>query len=203
MEEVGITDVIQSGAHCIFLSDREIEILRDNHISVLHCPKSNLKIGAGVANVPKLINSNVNVCLGTDGQASNNKLDIIEEIAIEVLIHKGIQKNPALIPSHDAIRMATVNASHLFPDNVYSGTLAENTPADLAVIDLDTISTTPIINPVSHLTYAIGRENVTMTVVDGVILYDNGDFPLMDVSMVKEKARKATEGIFERTEKRN
>lgn len=203
MDEAGITDVIQSGAHCIFLSEREIEILRDNQISVLHCPKSNLKIGAGIADIPKLITSNVNVCIGTDGQASNNKLDIIEEIAIEVLIHKGIQKNPALIPSHEAIRMATTNTCHLFPKGVYSGTLAENTPADIAVINLDSICTTPIINPVSHLTYAIGRENISMTVVDGVILYHNGEFPLMDVSKIKENARKATEGIFKRTEEQN
>ncbi|MHA1969961.1 MAG: amidohydrolase [Candidatus Hodarchaeales archaeon] len=145
LEKIGILDRIGSAAHCIYLSDAEIDLLRKYNITVLHCPKSNLKIGAGIANIPKLLKSNVNVCLGTDGQASNNKLDMFEEIAMEVLLHKGINKNPLLIPSHQAIKMATVNASKLFPRDVYSGTLEENTRADIAIIDMDVITTTPVI----------------------------------------------------------
>lgn len=200
MEEIGTLDTIQSAAHCIHLSDHEIELLRKYNISVLHCPKSNMKIGAGLADVPKLLKSNINVCLGTDGQANNNKLDMIEEMAFEVLIHKGFRKDPTLLPSHEVIRMATVRASQLFPKGVYSGTLTEETPADLTVINLDSIQTTPIINPISHLTYAIGRENVEMTVVDGAILYLDGEFPTLDKSEIKEKARKAIANILEKKE---
>ena len=201
MEKLGVLDVIRGAAHCIYLTERERKILHKNQSCVLHCPKSNLKIGAGIANIPELIRSKVNVCLGTDGQASNNKLDMIEEIAMEVLIHKGINRDPTLTPSHEVIRMATINASQLFPKGVYSGTLDEGTSADLAVINLDSIPTTPIINPVSHLTYAIGRENVIMTIVDGEILYHEGKFPTLDSEHIKEQARNATENIIARTEK--
>ncbi len=201
MEELGVLDVIRGAAHCIFLTQKERKILQKNQNFVLHCPKSNLKIGAGIANIPELIKSKVNVCLGTDGQASNNKLDMIEEMAMEVIIHKGIQRDPTLTPSHEVIRMATTNASQLFPKGVYSGTLTKGTSADLTIINLDSIPTTPIINPVSHLTYAIGRENVVMTIVDGEILYHEGKFPTIDSEQIKEKARKATENIIERTEK--
>ncbi|UCE14258.1 MAG: amidohydrolase [Candidatus Heimdallarchaeota archaeon] len=200
MEEIGVLDTIQSAAHCIHLSDQEIELLRKHNISVLHCPKSNMKIGAGLADVPKLLKSDVNVCLGTDGQASNNKLDMIEEMAFEVLIHKGFGRDPTLIPSHEVIRMATAQASQLFPKGVYSGTLAEGTSADLTIINLDSIQTTPVINPVSHLTYAIGRENVEMTVVDGTILYLDGEFPTLDTIEIKEKAEKAIGNILDKTE---
>ncbi|MHA2305268.1 MAG: amidohydrolase [Candidatus Hodarchaeales archaeon] len=198
LEKIGILDRIGSAAHCIYLSEAEIDLLRKYNITVLHCPKSNLKIGAGIANIPKLLESNVNVCLGTDGQASNNKLDMFEEIAMEVLLHKGINKNPLLIPSHQAIKMATVNASKLFPKEIYSGTLEENTRADIAIIDMDVITTTPVINPVSHLTYVVGRENVVMTIVDGVILYYNNEIMALNIKEIKEKSQNITEKLLEK-----
>lgn len=198
MEEIGVLDRIGSAAHCIFLSDNEIKLLHKHNTNVLHCPKSNLKIGAGIANVPKLLKANVNVCLATDGQASNNKLDMFEEMAMEVLLHKGINKDPLLIPSHQVVKMATVNASKLFPRNIYSGTLEESTRADIAIIDFDSIATTPVINPVSHITYTVGRENVSMTVVDGMILYVNDEFKTLNVQEIKEKAQKTTDILLDK-----
>ncbi len=198
MEEIGVLDRITSAAHCIFLSDNEIKLLRKHNTTVLHCPKSNLKIGAGIANIPKLLESNVNVCLGTDGQASNNKLDMFEEIAMEVLLHKGINRNPLLIPSYQAIKMTTVNASELFPMGIYSGTLDQGSKADIAIIDFDSIATTPVINPVSHVSYTVGRENISMTIVDGMILYINGEFKTLNVQEIKEKAQKTTDNLLDK-----
>jgi 5-methylthioadenosine/S-adenosylhomocysteine deaminase len=199
MEKEGLLDQIGSGAHCIHLSDTEIALLKKHNISVLHCPKSNLKIGAGIANVSKLLESSVNVCLGTDGQASNNKLDMIEEIAMEVLLHKGIHQNPTILPSHEVLRMATVNASQLFPKDIYSGTLEENTRADIIVFDLDSVSTTPVINPISHVTYAVGRENVVMTIVDGQLLYLEKKLLTMNLEEIKKKAQQATDLLINKT----
>ncbi len=199
MEKEGLLDQIGSAAHCIHLSDSEMALLKKHNISVLHCPKSNLKIGAGIANVPKLLDSGVNVCLGTDGQASNNKLDMIEEIAMEVLLHKGIQQNPTILPSHEVIRMATTNASQLFPKRVYSGTLEENTRADVVVFDLDSVFTIPIINPISNLTYAIGRENVVMTIVDGQVLYQDNKLLTLDLEEIKKKSQQVTDLLMEKT----
>jgi 5-methylthioadenosine/S-adenosylhomocysteine deaminase len=196
MEKIGVLNAIGSAAHCVFLSDNEMNLLNQYDISVLHCPKSNLKIGAGVANVPALIKSNVNVCLGTDGQASNNKLDMIEEIALEVLIHKGVQNDPLLISSQEALKMATVNASALFPKSGYSGTLEKETRADITIIDFDSVFTTPVINPLSHLTYAISRQNVSLTIVDGEILYNKGVYPTLNLEVILDRCQKITEKLM-------
>ncbi len=193
MEEIGVLDTINSAAHCVFLSKKEIDLLNKYKISILHCPKSNAKIGAGIAEIPKLIEKKSNICLGTDGQASNNKLDMMEEMAFEALIHKAIHKDPTLMANSTILRMATSNASSLFPQESYRGTLEENTPADLVVIDLDSPTTTPIIDPVSHLCYAAGREQVVMTVINGSIVYQNGKYLTLDIDTVRKKAQSATD----------
>ncbi|MCK4848540.1 MAG: amidohydrolase [Candidatus Heimdallarchaeota archaeon] len=196
MEEIGVLDIINSAAHCIHLSQNEIDLLKKYKVNVLHCPKSNAKIGSGFANIPHLLKEGVNVCLATDGQASNNKLDMFEEMAFEVLIHKAVHKDPTVIETADVLRMTTSNASSLFPEKSYSGTLEVNTPADLVVIDLNSPSTTPIIDPVSHLCHAVGREQVVMTVVNGSILYHKGNFLTLDIDKVKKEAQKVTDRLI-------
>jgi len=196
MEEIGVLDIINSAAHCIHLSQNEIDLLKKYNVNVLHCPKSNAKIGSGIANIPHLLKEGVNVCLGTDGQASNNKLDMFEEMAFEVLIHKAVHKDPTIIKTEDVLRMTTCNASSLFPENSYSGTLEANTQADLVVIDLNSPSTTPIIDPVSHLVHAVGREQVVMTVVNGSILYHNGNFLTLDIEKIKKESQRVTDRLI-------
>jgi len=196
MEEIGVLEIINSAAHCIHLSQNEIDLLKKYNVNVLHCPKSNAKIGSGIANIPRLLKESVNVCLGTDGQASNNKLDMFEEMAFEVLIHKAVHKDPTIIGTADVLRMTTCNASSLFPEKSYSGTLEVNTQADMVVIDLDSPSTTPIIDPVSHLAHAVGREQVVMTVVNGSILYHNGNFLTLDINKVRKEAQRVTDRLI-------
>jgi 5-methylthioadenosine/S-adenosylhomocysteine deaminase len=196
MDKIGVLDTINSAAHCVFLSKAEIDLLNKYNVSVLHCPKSNAKIGAGIADIPKLNEKKVNICLGTDGQASNNKLDMIEEMAFEALIHKAIHKDPILMPNNTILQMATCNASYLFPQNVYTGTLEVNSPADLVVIDLDSPMTTPVIDPVSHLCYAIGREQIAMTVINGSIVYQDTNFLTLDINKVRNEAQKATDRMI-------
>jgi len=191
LDSLGLFDVTKKAAHCIWISENEINLLKEHNVSVLHCPKSNAKVGAGIADVPKLLKNDINVCIGTDGSASNNKLDMIEEMAFTALIHKAAKGNPTVVPSSAVLKMATVNGSQLFPDGIYAGTLEAGTPADIAVIDLGSIATTPIINPDSHLTYSISRSNVVMTVVDGEILYLNGELLSMDIEKIKDKAQQA------------
>jgi len=196
MEEIGVLNIINSAAHCIHLSQNEIDLLKKYNVNVLHCPKSNAKIGSGIANIPHLLKEGVNVCLGTDGQASNNKLDMFEEMAFEVLIHKAVHKDPTVIKTADVLRMTTSNASSLFPMNSYSGTLEVNTQADMVVIDLDSPSTTPIIDPVSHLAHAVGREQVVLTVVNGSILYHNGNFLTLNIDKVKKETQRITDRLI-------
>ncbi len=198
LESIGVLESITAAAHCIFTSNKEKELLKKYNISVLHCPKSNLKIGAGIAEIPEYLRKGINVCLGTDGQASNNKLDMIEELAFEVLLHKGINNDPTLISAQEAFQLATCNGSQLFPKGIYAGTLETGTKADITVIDLDSIHTSPIINPISHLTYSIGRENVKMTIVDGQILYKDGEFSTLNIEEIKDQAQKTSDRLVEK-----
>ena len=196
MEEIGVLDLINGAAHCTYLSQNEINLLKKYNVNALHCPKSNAKIGSGFADIPKLLQEGVNVCLATDGQASNNKLDMFEEMAFEVLIHKGVHKDPTIVETADVLRMTTCNASSLFPENSYAGTLEVGTPADIVVVDLDSHTTTPIINPVSHLCHAVGREQVAMTVINGSILYHEGNFLTLDIKKVREEVQKTADRVI-------
>ena len=196
IESIGVLDVIDSAAHCIHVSKSEVELLKKYNVNVLHCPKSNAKIGAGIANIPNYIKNGVNVCLGTDGPASNNKHDMIEEMAFEAIIHKAHQMDPTIIDTSDILKMSTINASPLFPNNSYKGTLEVNSPADLIVIDFDSPATIPVIQPESHLCYAVGREQVTMTVVDGSIVYHDGRFLPLDIEKIKKETQKITDRLL-------
>ncbi len=199
MEKIGVLDTINSAAHCVHLSDGEYEILKKYNVNALHCPKSNAKIGTGVADTPRFLKEGINICLATDGQASNNKLDMFEEMSFEALIQKAFHKDSTVVTSTDVVKMTTSNASALFPQNSYSGTLLENTRADLIVLDLDSPATTPVIDPVSHLCYAIGRDNVVMTVVDGSIVYHEGKFMTLDIEKIKDEAQRVTDRLLETT----
>ena len=123
---------------------------------------------------------------------------MFEEMAFEVLIHKAIHQDPTIVNTADVIKMATCNAQPIFPNNSYVGTLEENTPADIVVIDLDSPNTTPVIDPVSHICHAVGREQVKMTVVDGSIVYHNGQFLTLDVNEVKNNAQRITDRLLDR-----
>jgi 5-methylthioadenosine/S-adenosylhomocysteine deaminase len=121
-------------------------------------------------------------------------------MSFEALIHKAVYRDPTVVTSTDVVRMTTCNASALFPQNSYSGTLLENTPADLVVLDLNSPGTTPVIDPISHLCYAIGRDNVVMTVIDGSIVYQDGKFLTLNIEKVQDEAQKVTDRLLRVTQ---
>jgi 5-methylthioadenosine/S-adenosylhomocysteine deaminase len=191
-------------AHCIYIDDRDRELLAKNKTLVLSCPQSNLKIAAGVCNIPELLKRGVSVCLGTDGQASNNNLDVLEEVTLTALIHKGLHNDPTLIDASTALKTVTVNSSNIFPEGVYSGVIKTGSPADLIIADLSRVNTVPIINPLSNFVYASNGSNIVLTACNGKILYENGLFTTLSIEELKIKAQKITErmiqasGILER-----
>jgi 5-methylthioadenosine/S-adenosylhomocysteine deaminase len=117
-------------------------------------------------------------------------------MAFEAIIHKGYHQDPTIVASSDVLKMTTCNASSLFPNNSYMGTLEVNSPADLIVIDLDSPTTTPIINPESHLCHAVGREQVAMTIVNGSIVYHNGKFLTLDIESIKQETQRITDRLL-------
>ncbi len=173
MEECGIFRNPTTAAHCVWLTDEDIEILKKNNVTVVHNPVSNLKLASGVAEIPKLLEKGINVALGTDGVSSNNNLDMFEEIKLTGILHKGIKLDPTVLPAWEVLKMATVNGAKAlgFED---LGMLKEGYLADLILLDFDKPHLTPNHNTVSNLVYAVSGADVAYTMVDGRIVYRRG-----------------------------
>ncbi|MHA2274444.1 MAG: amidohydrolase [Candidatus Kariarchaeaceae archaeon] len=195
MDKLEVLDRIIA-AHCVHLSERDLSLLSQNDVSVLHTIQSNLKIAAGIANVPNLLDHGINVCLGTDGNASNNNLEMLEEVRLTAMIHKGVNLDPKIIDTQTALKMATENPAKIFPDGVVSGKISEGLNADIRVVDLNRVHTTPVINPLSNWIYSGNNQNVALTISNGKILYDEGKFTTIDIDTVMESAQKSTDRMM-------
>ncbi|MEM4700368.1 MAG: amidohydrolase, partial [Candidatus Nezhaarchaeales archaeon] len=111
LDRLGVLGPWMVAAHCVWLSDRDVDLLVERGVKVVHCPVSNLKLGSGVAPVPKLLRRGAVVALGTDGACSNNSLDLLESVKLAALLHKGVHRDPTLVSAEEALRMATVNGA--------------------------------------------------------------------------------------------
>ena len=193
----GLQNVI--AAHCVYTDEKDRKLLSQNKTTIVTNPQSNLKLGSGIAPIPDYL-SKINVILGTDGSASNNNLDIMEEVRLLSLIHKGLNKNPKILKIREIIPLFTSNASKIFPNNSYTGILAENNPADLVIYNLDSINNTPVINPISNWFFSSNISDIVLTMANGRILYQktNGQdfFPTLDIDSVKKQAQQAIESMM-------
>ncbi len=171
MESAGLFENPTIAAHCVVMTDSDLEILKRHNVSVAHNPMSNLKLASGIAPVPKMLDMGINVALGTDGASSNNSLDMFEEIKAAALIHKGAGLDPTAVPAETALKMATVNGARAlgFDD---LGMIKEGYLADLVVVDLDTPHLKPLYDPISSLVYSAKCGDVEYTMVNGNIVYE-------------------------------
>ena len=159
-------------AHCVHLSDRDIEILAENNVSVIHNPKSNLKLANGIAPIAKLIKAGVNVCLGTDSQASNNCLNMFQEMNYAALLQKGVTGDPTVLPAREVIRMATVNGAKAL-GIADLGEIKEGYLADIALLDLDRINYQPANDLAAALVYSSSGTETKYVIINGKIVYSN------------------------------
>jgi 5-methylthioadenosine/S-adenosylhomocysteine deaminase len=155
------------GAHGVHLDAEDIQILADTGSSVVHCPSSNLKLGSGVAPIAELLAAGVNVGLGTDGAASNNRLDLWQEMRTAALLAKGITGDPTVLPAHQALRMATLAGAQALGRGDDLGSLTPGKQADVVAVSANSLAGAPIYDPASALVYALGREQVTHVWVAG------------------------------------
>jgi 5-methylthioadenosine/S-adenosylhomocysteine deaminase len=155
------------GVHAVHLNDFEIELLAQHGSHVAHCPSSNLKLASGIAPLTRLIGAGVNVGLGTDGAASNNRLDLFAEMRLAALLAKGSSGDAAALPAAAALKAATLDGARALNLDARIGSIAAGKRADLVAVDLHAPSSQPLFDPVSHLVYVAGREHVTHVWVDG------------------------------------
>lgn len=155
------------GVHAVHVNEAEIASLAGHGCHVAHCPSSNLKLASGIAPVADLARAGVNLGLGTDGAASNNRLDLFAEMRLAALLAKGTSGNAAALPAAAALQMATLGAARALNLDDRIGSIAPGKRADLVAVDLGGLAAQPVFDPVSHLVYVAGREHVTHVWVDG------------------------------------
>ena len=186
LAEFGLLGPNLVAAHCVHLLSSEIEMLAEYGCHVAHCPSSNLKLASGIAPIVQLLAKGVNVGLGTDGAASNNRLDIFAEMRLSALLAKGVSEDATVIPAHQALEMATINAAKALGLDHKIGSIEVGKLADLAAVKLSDLATAPCYDPISHLVYACGREHVTHTWVAGELRYSNGVYANIEPIELKE-----------------
>lgn len=184
-------------AHAVHLTDEEIAMLAEHHVAVSHNPGSNLKLASGVARVPELLQAGVTVSLGTDGAASNNNLDMFEEIRLAALIHKGVSGDPTAIPAAEALRMGTVyGAKSLFLND--TGVLAAGMKADFIALNLQQAHFLPKTDYISHAVYSAAGQDVEHVWVDGKQVVKSRECLTLDEEKILFEAQRAFEGLLAR-----
>lgn len=183
--KIGLLDVPFFAAHCVWVSDHDMELMAEAGATVLSCPKSNLKLASGIAPLTKMMQKGVNVTLGTDGASSNNKLSMMDEMTYACYLQKGTTYNPKTIPAAQALKLATTNGAKAL--GFGKGTLEAGENADLVMLDTSGIRYTPDYDIVSLIVYAGSDADVCMTMVGGDIVYENGKFAFADLDEVKAK----------------
>ncbi len=179
-ERTGIFDSRCVAAHCVQLKDGDIEIMKDHNVSVVTNPASNMKLGNGFCPVPELLEAGVNVCLGTDGAASNNRLNMFSEMELLSLIHKGTHRSPVCVSAKETLDIATINGAKALGLESEIGSVEEGKKADLAIIDLKRPALQPENDIVSELVYCAGGYEVDTVIIDGEITMENGRILTLD-----------------------
>ena len=183
----GLFDVPAIAAHCVQITERDIEILKEKKVSVVTNPASNMKLGNGFAPVPALLEAGVNVCLGTDGAASNNSLNMFHEMSLLALIHKGVRRTPQCISAKENFRIATINGAKALGLEKETGSLEAGKKADIAILNLNTPSLTPRNNLLAGLSYSANGSEVETVIIDGKITMEDRKVLTLDEELVYRK----------------
>ena len=185
LDQYGVWERGGTAAHCVWVSDEDMAIMAQKHVTAVHNPVSNLKLGSGVARVPKMLEAGVNVALGTDGVSSNNSADLFEEIKLAAMLHKGVNLDPMTVTARQALEMATVNAARALGRN--TGVVAPGKVADLILVDFTRPNLIPCHDVEENLVFAARGSDVSMNMARGKIIYEKGEFLTLDLEKIRSE----------------
>lgn len=189
LESIGVLSKRLFAAHCVWVTDKEIELLAERETGVAHCIESNLKLASGFAPVPKMLKAGVKVGLGSDGAASNNDLSILGELQTAAKVHKAVSKDPTVIDGRTALSMATINGAEILGLGDKTGSIKPGKAADLVIADIDKPHLTPIFDIYSHITYCLRPSDIETVMVNGRIVVEEGRLLTADEAEIIDKAR--------------
>ncbi|MBQ6137157.1 MAG: amidohydrolase, partial [Kiritimatiellae bacterium] len=179
LASTGILDRGGYAAHCVWCTDDDFRIMAEKGVSLVHNPTSNMKLGSGFARIARAMELGVNVALGTDGCASNDNLDMFEEMHLAALVHKGVARDPTVLSAWDVIEMATVNGARALGRGDI-GEIAPGRRADLCIVSLDRPHLAPALSIPELVVYSMHASDVEATLVGGETVYRKGSFARID-----------------------
>jgi 5-methylthioadenosine/S-adenosylhomocysteine deaminase len=194
LNEVGLTGSHVVLAHCVHLDENEFEVLARTGTHVAHCPSSNLKLGSGFAPIPEMMKRGISVSLGADGAPCNNRLDMFTEMRTAALIQKALHGADTL-PALSVLRMATINGAKALGLEKEIGSIEAGKRADLTLVNLDRLHTTPRPDPVSTIVYAAEAGDVETVIIDGRVVMRNRELTTLDEQAVLREAREQSESL--------
>jgi 5-methylthioadenosine/S-adenosylhomocysteine deaminase len=189
LRRLGIVGPRLIAVHAVHLEDHELDLLAREGVSVAHCPSSNLKLASGIARVAEMRARGINVGIGTDGAASNNRLDVLTEMRTAALLAKATSGDASTLGAHEALEMATLGGARALGMAEAIGSLEPGKWADMTAVDISSLETSPVYDPVSHLAYAAGREHVSHVWVAGEPRLEDRRLLTLDEQDLRAKAR--------------
>lgn len=195
LADCGLFDVPTVAAHCVYVDDEDIAILKEKNVTVANNPKSNLKLASGIASAVKMLAAGVNVGIGTDSVASNNNLNMLEEMRFFNLLQKGTCLDPTKISPSQTLYAAT-RAGALGQGRTDCGLIKKGFRADLAVLDTDKVYMKPEHDLLNNLIYSAQGTDVVLTMVDGRVLYRDGAYPTIDIEKTAAMCEKSRRRIL-------
>ncbi len=195
LDKLGVFEVPVIAAHCVWIDDNDIAILHKNNATISYCPSSNLKLGSGFLNAWKLLNIGINISIGTDGAASNNNLNGLEEINLASMLQKGLNQDPVCFNMAETLKIATMNGAKA-QGREECGSIKMGNRADIVVFDLDKPHLQPACNPLANILYAAQANDICLTMVDGQVLYKDNELLTIDEEKVIYNCKEIQKNIL-------
>lgn len=197
LENAGLFDVPAIAAHCVYSDEKDLEIFKRKGVTVATSPVSNMKLASGICDVSRILKKGINLAIGTDSVASNNSLNFIEEIKTMAIGCKAATGDPTAVEPREAVRAATAGGA-IAQGRFKSGAVKKGNKADLILIDISGANMRPVHNLINNLVYSSSGSDVVMTLSDGKVLYEKGEYTTIDIEKTIWHAEHATEKILER-----
>jgi 5-methylthioadenosine/S-adenosylhomocysteine deaminase len=197
LNRLGVLDKNLLAVHTVWLTNEEVALFREKDVKVSHNPASAMRV-LGFAKIPRMLKEGICVSIGTDGASSSNRMDMVDEMWLTSLIHKGWRLDPTVVPSQDILRMATINGARALMDDKLYGSLEAGKKADLIIIDPFTPSMMPVHDKIAALITAMHSNNITCTMCDGKWLMRDRKILTLDEEAILREAQRAGEAIYRR-----
>jgi 5-methylthioadenosine/S-adenosylhomocysteine deaminase len=189
LDRLGVLGPNVIAAHVVHPTDDELPILKKHSVGVAHCPQSNMKLASGIAPVPKMLALDLALGLGTDGPASNNDLDLWEEIDTAAKLHKVATGDPTVISAREAFSLATIGGARAIHQEDRLGSLETGKQADIVIVAVDGPHQTPLYDVYSHLAYAVKASDVRTVMIAGKVVVEEREVKTLDAKAILEEAR--------------